>query len=70
MLGSAEDQVTLVFRYEESTTSGLWAVLYDAARNGDGEIQFSAPFRTAAIGNVEPWLHRRVHGGRHRHRRR
>ena len=52
VLGSAEDQVTLVFRYEESTTSGLWAVLYDAARNGDGEIQFSALYQDGAIGNT------------------
>jgi hypothetical protein len=49
-LGAPEDQVTLVFRYEESNTSGLWAVLYDVMRNGDGEIKFSALFQDGAIG--------------------
>jgi hypothetical protein len=53
--GSIEDQVTLVFHADEAPSTGLWAVLYDAARNSaTGELAFDAVYRAGAASASNP----------------
>jgi hypothetical protein len=53
--GSIEDQVTLVFNADESPATGLWAVLYDAARNSaTGELAFDAVYKSGSVSASNP----------------
>ena len=52
--GAVTDQVTLVYHSDESPSTGLWAVIYDAIRNGDGELEFSAVYKTGSVSPTNP----------------
>jgi hypothetical protein len=52
--GALEDMVTLVFNADEQPSTGLWAVMYDALRNGNGELEFSAVYKAGTISASNP----------------
>jgi len=52
--GATEDTVTLVFSFSEAPSTDLWAVMYDAARNDNGELEFSALYQDGAVGASNP----------------
>lgn len=53
--GALEDTVTLVFNADESPSTTLWAVMYDALRNGaSGELEFSAVYKSGTISATNP----------------
>lgn len=52
--GAIEDQVTLVFSFSEAPSTDLWAVMWDAATNDNGELEFEAIYQTGTISSTNP----------------
>jgi len=50
--GAIEDQITLVYSFSEAPSTGLWAVMWDALTNDNGELEFEAIYQDGAIGNT------------------
>lgn len=52
--GAIEDQITLVYSFSEVPSTGLWAVMWDALTNDNGELEFEAIYQDGAIGATNP----------------